>query len=104
MMIFRKYLNESDFKKATRTNEKKWDREIRISKEKIEEMMKELDERKAIEPDRVSEYILKECRQEMAESIHDIIECSIKTWKVPKEWKRADIMPIYKKWKQRRTT
>ena len=42
-------------------------------------MMKELDERKAIEPDRVSEYILKECRQEMAESIHDIIECSIKT-------------------------
>ena len=32
----------------------------------------------------------------MAEPIHDIIECSIQTGKVPKEWKRADIMPIYK--------
>ena len=45
--------------------------EIRISREEIEEMMKELDERKAIGPDGVSGYILKECRQEMAEPIHD---------------------------------
>ena len=44
-------------------------------------MMKELDKRKAIEPDGISGYILKECRQEMAEPIHDIIECSIKTGK-----------------------
>ena len=42
-------------------------------------MMKELDERKAIGPDGVSGYILKECRQEMAEPIHDIGECFIKT-------------------------
>ena len=40
--------------------------------------------------------ILKEYRQETAESIYDIIECSLKTVKVPKEWKEADIMPIYK--------
>ena len=46
-------------------------------------------------PDVVSGHILKECRQEMAEPIH-IIECLIKTEKVPKEWKRANIMPIYK--------
>ena len=32
----------------------------------------------------------------MAEPIHDIIECSIKTGKVPQEWKRADVMTIYK--------
>ena len=69
--------------------------EIKISKKAIEEM-KELDERKAIGPDGVSGYILKECRQEMGVPIHDIIECSIKTGKVPKEWKRADIKPIYK--------
>ena len=58
--------------------------------------MKELDERKAIGPDGVSRYILKEYRQEMGEPIHDIIECSIQTGKVPKEWKRADVMPIYR--------
>ena len=38
-------------------------------------MMKDLEERKAIGPDGISGYILKECRQEMAESINDIIEC-----------------------------
>ena len=58
--------------------------------------MKELDERIAIGADGVSDYILKECRQEMGESIHDTIECSIEAEKFPKEWKRADIMPIYK--------
>ena len=56
--------------------------------------MKEFDKKVAIGPDGVSGYILKECRQEKAEPIHDIIECFLRTGKVPKEWKRADIMPI----------
>ena len=51
--------------------------ELKISREEIEQMMKELDERKAIGPDGVSEYILKECRQEMTEPIHDIIIMSV---------------------------
>ena len=46
--------------------------EIRMRRDEIEEMMKELDERKAIGLDGVSGYILKECRQEMAEPIHDM--------------------------------
>ena len=44
----------------------------------------------------VSGYILKECRQEITESINDVIEYLLKTGKRPKEWKRADIIPIYK--------
>ena len=32
----------------------------------------------------------------MAEPIHDAIECSLKTGKVTKEWKRVDIKPIFK--------
>ena len=55
-----------------------------------------MDERKAIGPDGISGYILKECRQEMAELTHDIIKCSLKIGKVRKEWKRADIMSIHK--------
>ena len=34
------------------------------------------------------------CRQEMAEQIY-IIGCSLKTGKVPKEWKRVEIMHIF---------
>ena len=36
----------------------------------------------------------------MAEPVHDIILCSIKTGEVRQEWKRADIMPIYKNGKE----
>ena len=53
------FTTESDFKKPqgqVRTNEM-W--EIGINRKEIEEMMKELDERKAIGPDEVSGYILK---------------------------------------------
>ena len=39
---------------------------------------------------------MKDSRQEMVEPIYDIIKFSLKTGKVPKEWKRADIMAIYK--------
>ena len=58
--------------------------------------MKELEERKAIGPDGVSRYILKECGQEMSEAIFNIIVCSLKTGIIPKEWKRADMIYIYK--------
>ena len=40
--------------------------EIEIDRKEIK-VVKELDERKAIEPDGISGYILKECRQEMSE-------------------------------------
>ena len=79
------FTTQSDFEKLQGQVKKNEMWEIKISKKKIEEMMKELDEKKAIGPDGVSEYILKECRQKMTEPIHDIIECSIKIGKVPKE-------------------
>ena len=81
------FTTESDFKKPQEQVRKNEMWEIKISREEIEEMMKELDETKAMGPDGVSGYILKECRQEMAEPIHDIIECSIKQEKSLKNGK-----------------
>ena len=46
-----------------------------INREEIKEMIKKLDERIAIGSDKVLGYILKECRPEMADPIH---ECSLK--------------------------
>ena len=57
--------------------------------------MKELDDKEAMGADEASGYNLK-CNQEMAESIYDVTDCSLKTGS-PKEWKRADTMPIFKK-------
>ena len=70
--------------------------EIRTNREMIKEMMKELDERKAIGPKEVSAYILKECKQEMAQPIYDIIKCSLKIRIVLKVWKKPAIKPIFK--------
>ena len=55
--------------------------EVKIDKEEIKEMMRGLDDNKAIGPDGVSRYILKEYRQDMAEPIHDTIESSLRTEK-----------------------
>ena len=44
----------------------------------------------------VSGYILKGCRQEMAEPIYHMIECSPKQKRSLKNGTRANIMPIYK--------
>ena len=90
------FTTESDFKKPQGQVRKNEMLEIRINREEKKGMTKTLDERKVIEPNGVLEYILKECRQELAEPIHDIIECSIKTGKFSKAWKRAEIMPIDK--------
>ena len=66
------FTTESGFRnpQGKKRNNEMW--KNRINREKIKEMMKELDVRKAVGP-----------------------ECSLKTGKVFKEWKRADIMPIY---------
>ena len=45
---------------------------------------------------RIATKNLKECRQDMAESFYNIIDCSLKTEKVPKEQKIADTMSNYK--------
>ncbi len=69
--------------------------EITVIKE-VYTMMEELEERKATGPDGVSGFILKECRKQLIEPLFDIIKCSLSTGRVPKEWKREDIVPIYK--------
>ncbi len=43
--------------------------------------MEELEERKAIGPDGVSGFILKDCRNQLVRLVYDIIKCSISTGK-----------------------
>ena len=69
---------------------------MNVDKEELMSIMRKLDGRKAMGPDAVSGQVLKECSEELLEPLHNIINCSINTGKVPKEWKRADIVPIYK--------
>ena len=70
--------------------------DIKVDRQEIRKLLENLDVRKAIGPDDVSGWILKECRDQLVEPIWDIIDSSLKEGKVPKEWKRANIVPIYK--------
>ncbi len=69
---------------------------IQVERKEIKRLLEELDTRKAMGPDEVNGWILKECREELEEPIWEIINSSLKEGKVPKEWKRANIVPLYK--------
>ena len=70
--------------------------EIQVERQEIKDLLEKIDTRKAMGPDGVNGWILKECREQLEEPIWDIITSSLKEGKVPKEWKRANIVPIYK--------
>ena len=71
---------------------------MKYSPERIIKMkeMKDLDVRKSHGPDEVSNWILKECREELVDKVQNIINCSLKEGKIPEDWKKANIVPIYK--------
>ena len=47
-------------------------------------------------PDGVACWMLRECKDQLLEPIWEIINSSLEEGRVPKEWKRANIVPIFK--------
>ncbi len=68
--------------------------EVIVYKEEIHKIMEKLEERKATGPDGVSSFIFKQYRNQLVGPIYDIMMCSISTCQVPKEWRRAEVVPI----------
>ena len=71
-------------------------REVEVLRRNIKKLMEDLDVNKAPGPDGVSNWILKECRDQLVDKIHSLVSASLATGIVPKDWKRANIVPIYK--------
>ncbi|XP_050692945.1 uncharacterized protein LOC126983856 [Eriocheir sinensis] len=94
------FTKESLFNEPQENNLDVYMEEVKIDKEEIKKLLGELEEGKAVGPDGVSGFMLKECRNELVGPIYDIIRCSIKTGTVPREWKRAEVVPIYKSGKK----
>ena len=91
------FTREIDFNEPT-TPEEGQDRliMIRTTTQEVKLMLDGLDRRKATGPDNVSNWVFRECSSQLAEKICDMINTSLEQGKVPKDWKRADIVPIYK--------
>ena len=87
---------EEEFMQPRREETREGIHELQVEKGEIYKLMEKMDVRKAMGPDGVSGWILKECKEQLVEPIWDIINSSLKEGKVPREWKRANIVPIYK--------
>ncbi len=70
--------------------------DVEVSQEDIMKQLEDLNENKAPGPDGVSNWILKECRSQLVEKIHSLVRISLRQGRVPRDWKRANIVPIYK--------
>ena len=72
-------------------------RGIKLTKDKVLKALKELDKNKAVGPDGISPWILKECADELCHPIFLIFTSSLQQGKLPQIWKKANITPLYKK-------
>ena len=70
---------------------------IKVSVNGVESLLKKLNPKKAIGPDKVPTCLLKEHADIMAPILQVIFQQSLDTGKVPDGWKLADVVAIYKK-------
>ena len=90
------FTKETDLAPPTDDKQLKGLENIIVERKEIKKLLEELNTRKSMGPDEVNGWILKECREEMEEPIWEIINSSLREGRVPKEWKRANIVPLYK--------
>uniref|UniRef100_A0A674JIV0 Reverse transcriptase domain-containing protein n=1 Tax=Terrapene triunguis TaxID=2587831 RepID=A0A674JIV0_9SAUR len=71
--------------------------EAKIGKEQVKNYLDKLDVFKSQGPDKMHPGILKMLTEEISEPLAIIFEKSWKMGEIPEDWKRANIVPIYKK-------
>ena len=78
---------------------------IDISIEGVDKLLQGLSPNKASGPDEISPIILKELRHEIAPILTLIFKLSLETGVVglPRDWRRADVVPVYKKGSKSKT-
>lgn len=103
--IFNKYFasvfQKSDYHKPTTTpSSSPSDNELHLIQVSMEEVLKALeaiDTSKACGPDQIPGRLLKECANEIAPSLTHLINLSLRLGHVPREWKCANVVPVFKK-------
>ena len=71
--------------------------DLDISLNGILKLLKNLKPGKAAGPDQLKPLLLKELRDEIAPIIKIIFEKSLQTGKLPSDWVKANVMPVFKK-------
>ncbi|MPC20626.1 hypothetical protein E2C01_013578 [Portunus trituberculatus] len=90
------FTEEEDFTEPNRTLHCTGLHEIIVHKQEIGKLLENLDVRKAVRLDGVSGWAVKECKDQLLEPIWEMVTSSLKEGRVPLEWKRDKIIPIFK--------
>ena len=72
-------------------------KDIAITEEMVLKKLKAISPNKSAGPDEIPSRLIKELSEELAEPLTLLYGCSLVTGKLPKEWKTANVTPIYKK-------
>ena len=67
-----------------------------VSNAEVKHYLNTIDVNKAMGPDGISGWLLKECADEICDSLTKLFNKSLRTGVVPTEWKIANIIPLYK--------
>ena len=70
--------------------------ELTITQNGVQKLLSELNPSKANGPDQISTRILKECADIISKPLTLIYQASLKQSKIPDDWRKATISPIYK--------
>ena len=70
---------------------------IQLSDMEVFNVLSQLDTRKATGPDNIPAVFLKNCAHTLYKSLTYLFNLSLKTGGIPKAWKTANVVPIYKK-------
>ena len=70
-----------------------------IITEVIQQVIDKLKEQSAVGPDGIPPRVLKELRDEIAVPMNILFRESMKSGKIPEEWREAEMTPIFKKGK-----
>ena len=71
--------------------------DITITVTEVSNVLRDLHPHKAIGPDDISPYVLKQCAGTLALPLHMIFNRSLTTGELPLHWKQANVVPIFKK-------
>ena len=71
--------------------------DITISTHGVEKLMKGLKPNKAMGPDNIHPWVLRELATELAPMMSHLFQQSLIDGRIPKDWKGANVCPVYKK-------
>ena len=70
---------------------------IIVTENEVLDLLKSIDTSKATGPDGISPKLLKEAGSAISPSLAKLFNLSLSKCKIPKEWKKADVVPLHKK-------